>query len=56
MQVIEILEPSEYVGLDHDLISGMFSKMPEIEAHDMVFRTIEKIVRSMLSAEQSYYK
>ena len=56
MQVIEISEPSEYVGLHNDLISEMFRKMPEIEPHDMVFWKIEKFVRSILSAEQSYYK
>ena len=55
MQVVDISEPHEPLGLDYGLISGLFRKLPEKEASAILFKLIEDIVHSISQAEQAYY-
>ena len=47
MQVVDISEPHEPLGLDYGLISGLFRKLPEKEASAILFKLIEDIVHSI---------
>ena len=55
MQVVDISEPHEPLGLDYGLISGLFRKLPEKEASAILFKLIEDIIHSISQAEQAYY-
>ena len=55
MQVVDISEPHEPLGLDYGLISGLFRKLPEKGASAILCKLIEDIVHSIGQAEQAYY-
>ena len=55
MQVVDILEPHEPLGLDYGLISGLLRKLTEKEASAILFKLIEDIVHSISQAEPAYY-
>lgn len=55
LQVVDISEPHEPLGLDYGLISGLFRKLPEKEASAILFKLIEDIIHSISQAEQDYY-
>ena len=55
MQVVDISEPHEPLGLDYGLISGLFRKLPGKEASAILFKLIEDIFHSISQAEQAYY-
>ena len=55
MQVLEISEPREPLGLGYRLTSGFFWKLPENEASTILFKLIEDIVSAISQKEQLYY-
>ena len=55
MQVVEISEPREPLGLGYGLTSGLFRKLPENEASTILFKLIEDIVSAISQKEKLSY-
>ena len=55
MSVIALRALNESVNFDHELLNGLFQKLPEREAEKILLQTLENISITLSAIHESYF-
>ena len=55
MSVIALRALNESVNFDHELLNGLFQKLPEREAEKILLQTLENISITLSAIQESYF-